>query len=200
MIKKLGLTQRVTLVEQYGERRDSLDQRWWKLVEALDFIPAPLPNLPSFQVDHYLSAMDLSAIILTGGESDPARDSFENSLIQWAMDNKRPVVGICHGMQMLNQFFGGSLVPLTNHVAIDHPISFCNEWGSLSPRTVNSYHEYGLFDAQLAEPLEATALHADGSIEAFIHPKLKIAGIMWHPERETVIHEPDLDLLKGLLS
>ena len=36
----------------------------------------------------------------------------------------------------------------------------------------------------------------DGSIEAFIHEKKRILGIMWHPERYNQIRKFDIKFIK----
>jgi putative glutamine amidotransferase len=41
---------------------------------------------------------------------DPGRDSLENALTGEALARKIPILGICRGEQMLNVFFGGSLI------------------------------------------------------------------------------------------
>jgi N5-(cytidine 5'-diphosphoramidyl)-L-glutamine hydrolase len=208
MKKKLGLTQRVTRIDDYHERRDSLDQRWWPLVHALNCIPIPLPNLPATEVAHYLEILDLSAIIITGGNSlqtadpnaadtAPERDAFELALIPWAIQKQLPIVGVCRGMQIINHYFGGTLVPVTGHVATPHRIQFCHDWKHLHPRTVNSYHQWGIYAENLAKNLRITAQHADQSIEAFVHTQEKIAGMMWHPERDSVF--ADIELMRDLL-
>jgi len=204
MIKrKLGLTQRVMLIDHYHERRDGLDQRWWFLSYALHYLPIPLPNLPAVDTAHYLDALNLSAIIITGGDSlhssAKERDTFELALISWAIKRRVPVVGICRGMQIINHYFGGSFVTVTEHVATKHHIEFYNDWKHLSSRNVNSYHHFGIYPENLAKDLSMTAQHADKSIEAFIHHNEKIAGIMWHPERETPLISTDIELLTGLL-
>lgn len=217
MMKKLGLTQRVTYIEQYDERRDSLDQRWWALAQALDFMPIALPNLTPAEAANYVQALDLSAIIMTGGNTlafldptdsvnaqrndlAPERDAFEWALMDWGIKQQIPMVGVCRGMQVINHYFGGTLVPMNGHIATRHDIQFCNQWEKLGSRTVNSYHGFGLFADNLADVLEATAQHEDGSIEAFMHSHEKIAGIMWHPEREKILSTDDIDLLKTLLN
>lgn len=199
MIKKLGLTQRITRIEPYQEQRDSLDKRWWDMVDALNAVPVPLATLSAEQAASYAEALGLSGIILTGGGVDPARDAFEQALIAWAIKQDLPIVGVCRGMQMINRYFGGTLVPISTHRATQHHVTFCHTWENLNPRVVNSYHDFGIFPAQLAAPLRATALHEDGSIEALIHPDYKIAGLMWHPEREATLINADIELLKGLL-
>ena len=43
-MKKIGITQRVQEIEEYGEYRDALDQRWSDLITKLECIPVPLAN------------------------------------------------------------------------------------------------------------------------------------------------------------
>ena len=200
MIKKIGLTQRTTYIDQYAERRDSLDQRWWPLIQALGYFPVPLAHLPANDVKDYAQALDLSGIIFTGGEATPERDVFEYALMDFARKEQLPIVGVCRGMQMINQYFGGTITPIQEHVGVRHRIEFCNGWQHFNSRTVNSYHEFGIFAENLAKDLQISAQHADGSIEAFVHSQQKIAAIMWHPEQENPSLTADIELLKGLLS
>ena len=43
-------------------------------------------------------------------DRDPARDSVEFRLVQKALLEKRPILGICRGIQILNAFLGSSLI------------------------------------------------------------------------------------------
>ena len=108
-------------------------------------------------------------------------------------------MGVCRGLQMINHYFGGSLSPIEGHVATRHYIEFKGHLENHSSREVNSFHDWGVFKPNLAKDLEVLATHSDGSIEALTHPQEKIAGIMWHPEREKTLSSADLGLLKGLL-
>ena len=42
---RVGLTQRVDHIHEYGEYRDCLDQQWYKFFIKMGFLPIPLPNL-----------------------------------------------------------------------------------------------------------------------------------------------------------
>src|SRR5262245_29371705 len=43
------------------------------------------------------------------GRSDPARDELEIQLVQWAWQERKPILAICRGAQVLNVALGGSL-------------------------------------------------------------------------------------------
>ena len=40
----------------------------------------------------------------------PRRDTFETKLIEYAIDNNKPLLGICRGLQLINVFYGGKLI------------------------------------------------------------------------------------------
>ena len=57
---------------------------------------------------------------------DKRRDTEEFALIQAFCAKKKPILGICRGIQVLNVFFGGDLVQdVPNHNNILHKISLC---------------------------------------------------------------------------
>ncbi len=41
----------------------------------------------------------------------PRRDSYEKLIIGHAMQHKKPLLGICRGLQLMNVFYGGKLIP-----------------------------------------------------------------------------------------
>lgn len=210
-MKKLGITQRVETISGYEEVRDSLDQRWISLAMALDFVPIPLPNIPPQHVDNLLDTLSLDAILLSGGntlaivdpqapDASPLRDAFEGELINCARDRSLPILGVCRGMQMINVHLGGSLVAVEGHVKTTHPLNFDATFSDILCTSVNSYHKWGLSTATLAACLKSIAVDGDGHVEAFRHESERIAGIMWHPEREAPFKDQDLNLFRRFLS
>ena len=62
---------------------------------------------------------------------------------------------------------------------------------------VNSYHNYAIDPQKLSKSLKPIFIcKKDKSIEAFLHNKDFILGIMWHPEREKVLKKFDKKTIK----
>lgn len=209
-MKKLGISQRVENIPSYSERRDCLDQRWASLALAMNFMPVPLLNMEAAVVAELLDTLQLDAIILSGGNSlskldaeavDIAveRDMFESALIEQAIQRGIPVVGVCRGMQMLNVFFGGGLTAVSGHSGVRHALQCESDFTNRIPEEINSFHNWTITEAQLAAPLKAIARDQQGNIEAFVHKEYQVAGIMWHPERESPFNQQDIDLLQDFL-
>ena len=112
---------------------------------------------------------------------------------------KRPVLGICRGHQVLNVGFGGTLLQdivtqrPTCHIhrsqekydALRHPIRFLPNTLLASlfdgMENVNSVHHQAI--DRLGEGLEAAAWSDDDLIEAVWAPEDHWTwGIQWHPE------------------
>jgi putative glutamine amidotransferase len=127
--------------------------------------------------------MPISGILLTGGNDltayggdAPERDATESVLIDIADKRALPILGVCRGMQMIQHRFGIRLERVAGHVARLQTISVEGK-----PAEVNSYHNFGTTETR--PPLQAWAFAEDGVIKAIRHPRARMTGIMWHPER-----------------
>lgn len=204
---RIGLTQRVVEVPDYGERRDCLDQAWTTLLEGMGFDPVPLPNRID-AVEGYLDRLSLDGVILTSGNDlttvdnpsvpAPERDEFETEVLEYAIERTIPVLGVCRGLELLNEYFGGTLSPVEGHVATEHPLTF--EDSDLEDihtidATVNSYHDYGITSPGLADVLHSLAVAPDDTVEFARHDDYPLWGIMWHPERDLPRSSLDRTLL-----
>lgn len=209
-MKRIGLTQRVDVIADYGERRDALDNRWYLLMLELNMMPIPLPNLSPSLAPAILEDLRIEGVIFTGGNSlcyldeassasAPERDAFELALLKHAEELSLPVFGVCRGMQIINHYFRGSLVKVKGHAAQRHAITAVNPSIKL-PKMVNSYHAWTIPSDGLAKPLEVIGKDPDGNIEAFIHRNKNIAGITWHPERESELNKLDLKFIEGIIN
>lgn len=107
---------------------------------------------------------------------EPLETMLEKDVLDHAVANKKPVLGICKGMQSINVFFGGSLKQdITGHKECNHLIK-----GSNLVETVNSYH-HQCIDC-LAPTFKITFQSEDGVIEGIENIILPIIGVQWHPE------------------
>ncbi|MCD8131011.1 MAG: gamma-glutamyl-gamma-aminobutyrate hydrolase family protein [Lachnospiraceae bacterium] len=158
-----------------------------------------------------LAAQDFVGLLLPGGgDMDPRLYGQENhgcrtinrqlDLAQLqALDifvkAKKPVLGICKGHQVINVYFGGTLIQdLPDHSCHEahdgrdshHSVRILPDtppadiWGSCE-MTVNSAHHQAVNHA--GNGLCVCAYSDDGVIEGLFHKELPILGLQWHPER-----------------
>jgi putative glutamine amidotransferase len=121
------------------------------------------------------------------------RDAAEFAILKYAFSRRAPMLAICRGLELVNVFQGGTLLPdIRGHDLADHerhPVML--EAGSalallLGARegSVSSCHHQAVGD--LGEGLQVAARHADGTIEAieWIQPTRRpwMAAVQWHPE------------------
>lgn len=142
-------------------------------------------------------------------QGDPIRDAYELELLHEFMEARKPVLGICRGMQLINIAMGGSLyqdlpTQMTSTVVHEsqdydhhsHEVTFAergqfSRWfGSEHGGRVISIHHQGI--RCLGRELEAEATAGDGMIEAIRWTgRSFVVGVQWHPE----FHQAQNDLL-----
>jgi gamma-glutamyl-gamma-aminobutyrate hydrolase PuuD len=198
-MKLIGITMRADSPSNYEETRDGLDQRWLPFMLSCGLTPILMPNNPSL-IKTYLEQFVFSGILLTGGNSplqfggnSPARDEVDANLIDWAIQNNKPLIGVCRGMQSIQLAYQQSLVPVSGHVKKQQVINIKGQETS-----VNSYHTLGAKTCEL--PLESWAMSDDGVIKAVKHIKKHIYGLMWHPERNQPFQQRDIDFFKQVFN
>ena len=191
-------TQRVEVVESYGERRDSADQRIADFILECGFFPVPVPNKKEM-AERMFAKLSPVGIVLTGGNSlvkyggnAPERDATDDKLIEMAICNRTPVYGFCRGMQSILDYFGNNLIQVEGHVATRHTIH-----GIEKETDVNSYHSQGSEERTL-KGLDVIMRAEDGVIEKVRHRELPIIGTMWHPEREESFRKYDVVMVREL--
>ena len=135
------------------------------------------------------------------GDLAPERDDTEIALLRLCIKKGIPLVGVCRGMQLLNLFYGGNIVPVQNHVGCYHDITSMNtENTSLKfsfDKKVNSFHDFGIISSCLSPEFEVLA-QKDDVIEAFVHHSQLQLGIMWHPERNADFSQNDINIFRTL--
>lgn len=194
-MKKIAITQRVSIGAGRGERRDCLDQAWPRFLAACGLMPLALPNV--IEVALALCAdTDVTGLVLTGGNDlvalggdAPERDATENALLYAAESRGLPVLGVCRGMQVIQQRCAIPLRRVEGHVTQHQVIRVNGE-----PTEVNSYHRFAAFESR--PPLEVWAVADDGVVKAIRHAARSTTGIMWHPERMDPFAAADVALFR----
>jgi len=220
MSSLIGITQRVSVVPEYGERRDALDQAWARFFSACDLDPLIIPNGLADPCA-YIQKMGVKGLVLTGGNnfSDavktirnrpvcnlpqcddlaPERDETEIALLKQSIENDLPVIGVCRGMQLLNLFYGGEISSVKNHVGLYHNLTTRRgveiPFEIMFDKKVNSFHDFGIHSSGMSLEFDILAQTGD-VVESFIHRKYPHMGIMWHPERNVKPSVNDIDLFR----
>lgn len=175
-------------------------------------------NVPADSVANFLAKAD--GFLMTGGEDiypgrygkekdtvdcgefDLRRDSLEFRLLDAAFRRKKPVFGVCRGLQLINVYLGGSLIVdiPSSHLGTkvqhreDGPVSHSvlvyagsdlKQISALDSGMVLSNHHQGI--EFLGKGLQPMAGTKDGLIEAITQigkPRLPfLMAVQWHPER-----------------
>ena len=145
-----------------------------------------------------------SWIIFSGGNNikqfskkpaDNLRDKLDNYYFNLSKNNKNQfkLIGICHGAQFLSKKFGSNLKKIKNKKHIKSHIVFFEK----KKIKVNSFHNIVI--TKLDNKLKSIAIAQDNSTEAFVHKKMKILGIIWHPERYKKFKLNDKKIIKKYL-
>ena len=100
-------------------------------------------------------------------------------LFSWIKDCKKPILGICAGMQVISAVYGGSIVP--NQAIGLEQIEIVRDSSLLGePRQIEGYHLHN-YAVTLPEKLSLLAESID-AVEAFRHRTHPTYGIIFHPE------------------
>jgi len=177
-------------------------------------VPIALPPQETFAESH---AEMIDGLVVTGGYFDvpPAyygeqeihptvnlkleRSAFEKKITELCFQHKKPILGICGGMQLINVIFGGSLtqdIPSLLKDALCHKQkppyhkghhsielkdgTFLENLTSHKTLDVNSVHHQCI--KEVGPSLKAGAIAPDGIVEAIEHPHQYCLGVQWHPE------------------
>lgn len=155
------------------------------------------------------------------GPLDDSRDETMLRLVDSALENKRPVFGICRGFQELNVAFGGTLRrdvgedgrALAHHAPLeaafdqmfDHehmveltPGGVLSHAYDRNKLLVNSVHFQGA--DKVGQGLKVEARAPDGLVEAFSASvnTAPVLAVQWHPEWQPAEHSDSQTFFKLL--
>lgn len=210
----------IALTPYHNTEKDEVYMRpaYLEAIRAAGGIPVILP-LEADEEDLKNLAGHVDGILFTGGPDvhpfyfgeetqrfcgnvSRKRDSMELSLLKISMELKKPILGICRGVQLLNIGLGGDIYQdINSQFKEDFPIAHTQPFGydipshtvKIAPETllfkiaqseeirVNSMHHQAV--RKIAPNLVASGFAPGGLIEAIELPGYPFfLGVQWHPE------------------
>ena len=191
------------------------------LVVSFQSIQIEKPSQQEYIDYHEVNALSCDGLLLPGGgdinpELYGQENHGSNPVDRWLDDiqfriledfirHRKPVLGICRGMQVINVWFGGSLIQDMEDASVHMHI----------PRDKDQVHECRVVKGSWLEKLYAESFYhnsnhhqavcrlgndltvdshcpVDDVVEALHHNSLPVYGVQWHPERMCLAHKrPD---------
>lgn len=166
--------------------------------------------LPDHNYDHIAELCD-GLLVTGGGDIDPKYfnqelhekaslvkeniDEMDFKLIEAFLKKKKPILGICRGHQVLNVYYGGSLIqdiPSIVETDLIHSQTEARNVGTHEVKLIkdsflgkenevyltNSFHHQSVLEP--GKTLEVLAYSKDGIVEAIQNDE--VMGVQWHPE------------------
>jgi putative glutamine amidotransferase len=225
----IGITAGIQQDDEGKASRLVLGETYIQAVLRAGGIPVAIsPSVPKTSFSDLLQRLD--GFLFTGGpDIDPVlfegvphyrvygidanRDELEMDLVKGAVANKKPFLGICRGIQVINVALGGTLFtdiedqvpgalkhdyyPGYERDYLAHPVSVDD--GSLLSRIVNagalqvnSLHHQAVKD--VSPRLRPIAYSPDHLVEAVeVQDHFFGLGVQWHPE--CLPHDPEMQAL-----
>lgn len=133
-----------------------------------------------------LKDCQFDALVLSPGPQRPAQAGILMSIIDY-YHNKKPIFGICLGMQAIGEYFGAKLVhaalPVHGKTSVVYQETKNKTFlfdNIPNPTTVMRYHSLILKDLpDCLQPLGYTTEH---ELMALQHVTLPLCGVQFHPE------------------
>jgi len=130
-----------------------------------------------------IDALDPDYVLISPGPKDPFHAGVSVPLIK-DFCHRLPILGVCLGMQCINEAFGGKTVrapvPMHGKTSKIHHHNYGIFRGLRSPFAAARYHSLTVQFNQTE--LVVTAYSPDGVIMGLSHPELPLHGVQFHPE------------------
>jgi anthranilate synthase component 2 len=144
---------------------------------------------------------DYDALVVGPGPGNPGQTPQVVRLIRDAAERKKPVLGVCFGLQAIGEAFGARVVhapqPMHGKTSVmthDGNGVFAGVDGAF---TATRYHSLCLDEETLPADLLVTARSEDGVVQAVSHRSLPIHGVQFHPE--SVLSEHGARIVRNAL-
>lgn len=165
--------------------------------KLIKFLKIVFPK-SDLKILHDLKHTKIDLLVISGGNDILKFSKKQNDFKRYKLTNfyfkklltKIPIIGICYGAQFIANKFNSRFVRSKIKNNNKHSVIFSNK----KKFKVNSFHNYEI--KTLSKKFEIDAKTEDGNIELFNSLKLKVIGVIWHPEREKKFSKNDIKIIK----
>lgn len=146
-------------------------------------------------------ALDPDGILISPGPGNPDTAGLSNELISH-FTGRKPVLGVCLGLQCIGQVFGGTVVraPEIMHgkTSLIRHTNTGVFTGLPQPLEATRYHSLIVDRASVPDVLEITAETDDGLVMGLRHRDAPTEGVQFHPE--SILSVGGRDLIDNFLA
>ncbi len=177
--------------KHFNTHIDFLDHNWINFFNKKNYYFKIIPNSIKSTNKILNEKKKIDLIILPGGNDlfnnqklTKIRLEVEKKLIKFSINKKIPLLGVCRGMQVLNYYFGGTIVKIKGHMKSKSLIYMKNNLFKKNKISVRCFHNFCISPQSVSKEFENLGFDKENNIEMFQHLKHNLMGVMWHPERE----------------
>ena len=166
---------------------DNYDSFTYNLVHMVEKITG---NFPAVFRNDEISLEDVNnfdLIMLSPGPGIPEEAGILKEIIR-NYAGKKPIFGVCLGLQAITEVFGGSIVNLdTVYHGVATLMNVVDESAVIfkdipTPFLAARYHSWSATQDGFPEVLKVTARDEAGGIQAIAHKVFPISAVQFHPE------------------
>ena len=178
---RAGSSVKILLVDNY----DSFTWNLAHLFGGVDGVEVDVVRNDDLRLEDGITAR-YDGVIVGPGPGRPAEAGRTMAVVLEAARERRPLFGVCLGLQAIGEAFGGRVVHAprqmhgkTSEITHDGGGVFA---GLASPFSATRYHSLCVDHDGFPGVLHANAASDDGVIQGVVHRELPIAGVQFHPE------------------
>jgi carbamoyl-phosphate synthase small subunit len=159
----------------------------WNIARYLRDLGCRVTVVPGTTTAAEILALDPDGVCLSNGPGDPEPLTYSINTIR-DLIGRKPIFGICLGLQLLGLAFGGKTYKLRfGHRGANQPV--------LNKRTgrveiTSQNHGFAVDISSLPDDIEVTHINLnDQTVEGIRHKTLPVFGVQYHPEAAAGPHD-----------